>query len=145
MMLLAKAALGMGGAVALAGAYTFHEGLIRVDVDEYRAGGSHVHMWVPAAAVPMAMYLVPRETLRRACKDGHEALPAVRAMAKELGKLPDVDLVEVKDGEQHIQIRTRNGRMQVDVDAPDQSVHVRVPLSTIDDVARELEASGPGA
>jgi hypothetical protein len=36
MMLLAKAALGMGSALVLAGAYTFHEGVIRVDVDEFR-------------------------------------------------------------------------------------------------------------
>ena len=56
MMLLAKAALGVGATLALATAYTFREGVIRVDVDEYRAGGSHVHFWVPAAAVPMAMH-----------------------------------------------------------------------------------------
>ena len=54
MLFLAKAALGLGGTIVLAGAYTFHEGVIRVDVDESREGGSHVHMWVPAAAVPMA-------------------------------------------------------------------------------------------
>ena len=52
MMLLAKAALGVSGALVLAGAYTFREGVIRVDVDEYRDGGSHVHMWLPAAATP---------------------------------------------------------------------------------------------
>jgi hypothetical protein len=52
MMLLAKAALGLGGALVLAGAYTFREGVIRIDVDESRGGGSHVHMWVPATAAP---------------------------------------------------------------------------------------------
>jgi hypothetical protein len=40
MMLLAKAALGIGGTLAAAGAYTFHQGVLRIDVDEYRAGGS---------------------------------------------------------------------------------------------------------
>jgi len=52
MVLLAKAALGLGGTLVLAGAYTMREGLIRIDVDEFRSGGSHVHLWVPAAAVP---------------------------------------------------------------------------------------------
>ena len=64
MMLLAKAALTVGGALVLAGAYTMREGVIRIDVDEYRAGGSHVHMWVPAAAVPMVLHFVPTEHLR---------------------------------------------------------------------------------
>ena len=63
MMLLAKAALGLGGTLVLAGAYTFREGLIRMDVDEYRAGGSHVHMWLPAAMVPMAIHFVPKRNL----------------------------------------------------------------------------------
>src|SRR5690349_23240540 len=62
MMLLAKAALGVSGALVAAGAYTFHEGVIRVDVDEFRVGGSHVHLWVPAAMVPMAMHFVPRRS-----------------------------------------------------------------------------------
>ena len=44
MMLLAKAALGLGGTIVLAGAYTFHKGVIRVDVDEFRTGSSHVHI-----------------------------------------------------------------------------------------------------
>ncbi len=38
MILLAKAALGIGGTLFLAGAYTFREGVIRVEVDEYCAG-----------------------------------------------------------------------------------------------------------
>ena len=58
-MLIAKIALGMASTVALATVYTFREGVIRVDVDEFRDGGSHVHVWVPAAAVPMAVHLRP--------------------------------------------------------------------------------------
>src|SRR5216683_3101167 len=95
MMLLAKAALGLGGTLVLAGAYTFHEGVIRIDVDEYRSGGSHVHMWVPAAAVPMAMHFVPGEHLRRASEQAREALPVLHAIVKELKKYPDADFVEV--------------------------------------------------
>ena len=38
MIFLAKAALGFGVTIAVVGAYVFHEGVIRVDVDENRAG-----------------------------------------------------------------------------------------------------------
>ncbi len=145
MILLAKAALGVTGTLFVAGAYTFHEGVIRVDVDEYRAGGSHVHVVVPAAAVPMAMHLVPQKHLREAVEHTREALPIARAIVKELKKYPDVDLVEVVDGEQHVQIRTRNGKLQIDVEAPDEQVHLLVPLSTLEDVTRQLEVNAPGA
>ncbi len=145
MMLLAKAALGIGGTFVLAGAYTFHQGVLRVDVDESRAGGSHVHLWVPAAAVPMAMHFVPREHLRQAAQEARQFLPAAHAVLKELKKFPDADLIEVVDGEQHVQIRTHQGKLQIDVNEPGQKVHVLCPLATLDDVTRQLEASAPAA
>ena len=145
MMLLAKAALGFSGALVAMAAYTFHEGLIRVDVDEYRAGGSHVHLWVPAAVVPMGMHFVPKHHLCDAAEQAQEFLPLAHALFKELKKFPDTEFVEVKDGEQHVEIRTHGGKLQIDVDTPDENVHVLVPLSTLGDVAEQLEDSAPGA
>ncbi len=145
MMLLAKAALGIGGTLALAGAYTFHQGVIRIDVDESRVNGTHIHMWVPAAVVPMTMHFVPRHHLRDAADRAQEFLPLTHALIKELKRFPDADFVEVKDDDQHVQIRTHEGRLQIDVDAPDQNVHLLVPLSTLDDVTSQLESSAPGA
>jgi len=145
MMLLAKAALGLGGTLVLAGAYTFHEGVTRVDVDEYRSGGSHVHFWVPAAAVPIAMHFVPGEHMRHASAQAREALPILHAIVKELKKYPDADFVEVVDHDQHVRVRTLGGKLQIDVDAPDEKVHVLCPLSTIEDVTGHLEEHAPGA
>src|ERR1700694_1538649 len=145
MILLAKAALGLGGTLVLAGAYTMREGVIRVDVDEYRSGGSHVHVWVPAAAVPMAMHFVPREHMRHAVEHAREFMPTARAIVKELKRFPDADLVEVVDGEQHVQIRTHAGKLQIDVDAPGEKVHLLCPLATLDEVSRQLELNAPRA
>jgi hypothetical protein len=145
MMLLAKAALGLGGTIVLAGAYTMREGVIRVDVDEFRPGGSHVHMWVPAAAVPMAMHLVPDNHWRHTSEQAREAMPILHAVIKELKKFPDAEFVEVMDHEQHIRVRTHDGRLQIDVDTPDEKVHVLCPLSTIEDVTIQLEEHGPAA
>jgi hypothetical protein len=145
MMLLAKAALGLGGTLFLAGAYTMREGLIRIDVDEFRSGGSHVHMWVPAAAVPMAMHFVPSKHMRHASQQAREALPILHAFVKELRKYPDADFVEIDDNNQHVRMRTHGGKLQIDVDAPDEKVHVLCPLSTIEDVASQLEEHAPGA
>jgi hypothetical protein len=145
MLLLAKAALGLGGTLVLAGAYTFHEGVIRVDVDESRAGGSHIHVWVPAAAVPLAMHFAPRNHLRDAAAHAQEFLPVARAIVKELKKFPDAEFIEVVDGVQHVQIRTHEGKLQIDVDEPGQKVHVLCPLATIDDVTRQLDSNAPRA
>lgn len=145
MMLLAKAALGIGGTLAAAGAYTFHQGLLRIDVDEYRQGGSHVHMWVPAAAVPMALHLVPSKHMHRASLQAHDALPLVRAIVKELQRYPDADFIEITDHSQHVRMRTRAGKLQIDVDAPDENVHILCPLSTIEDVTSQLESHAPAA
>jgi len=145
MILLAKAALGLGSTLVLAGAYTFREGVIRIDVDEYRSGGSHVHMWLPAAAVPMAMHFVPGKQIHHASARASEALPVLHAIVKELKKYPDADFVEVVDHDQHVRMRTHGGKLQIDVDAPYEKVHVLCPLSAIEDVTSQLEEYAPGA
>jgi len=145
MMLLAKAALGLGGTIVLAGAYTMREGVIRIDVDEYRSGGSHFHMWVPAAAVPMAMHFVPSDRMRHASEQAREALPILHAIVKDLKKYPDADFVEIDDNNQHVRMRTHGGKLQIDVDSPDEKVHVLCPLSTIEDVTSQLEERAPAA
>jgi hypothetical protein len=135
----------MGSALVLAGAYTFHEGVIRVDVDEFREGGSHIHMWVPAALVPMTLHFVPKQHLREAAMHAQECTPVAHALLKELKRFPDTDFVEVKDGEQHVHIRTHAGKLQIDVEEPGENVHLLIPLSTIDDVVGQIESSAPGA
>ena len=145
MVLLAKAALGLGGTLVLAGAYTMREGVIRIDVDEFRSGGSHVHMWVPAAAIPMAMHFVPSKHIRHASERAREALPILHAFVKELKKYPDAEFVEIDDNDQHIRMRTHHGKLQIDVHAPDQKVHILCPLSAIEDVTSQLEEHAPGA
>ncbi len=144
-MLLAKMAVGLGGTLALAGVYTFREGVIRVDVDEYHANGSHVHFGVPAAAVPMAMHLTPQEYLQEAGEEVRPWLPTVLAFTKELKRLPDADLVEVRDKESHVEIRTWHGKLQIDVDDPSEKVHIVCPLETIEDVTSELVTRASGA
>lgn len=145
-MLFAKAALMLGGTVVFATAYTFHEGVMRVDVDESRgSGGEHVHVWLPAAVVPMAMHLTPRRYLERATEKSSEWLPVARQAAKELGKYPDAELVDVHDNEETVHIRTSRGKLLIDVEGDGENVHVACPLATIQDVVGQLEASAPAA
>ena len=142
-MLLAKLALGFCGTVAVAGAYTFHEGVMRVDEDHY--DGRHVHVWVPAAIVPMALHVVPSRHLEHAVAHARSWLPTLQALTKELKKYPEAELVEVEDANQHVRIRTHQGKLLIDVTEPGETVHVACPLVMMEDIARELEARSPAA
>jgi hypothetical protein len=140
-MILAKLALGLCGTVALAGAYTFHEGVMRVDEDHY--DGRHVHVWVPAAIVPVALHFVPSRHFEHALEHASPWLPTLRELTKELKRYPEADFVEVQDGRQHVHIRTHQGKLLIDVTEPGETVHVACPLVMIEDIARELEARAP--
>jgi hypothetical protein len=144
-MLMAKIALGIASTVAFATVYTFREGLIRVDVDEFREGGSHVHFWVPAAAVPVALHFAPRQHMQNAAQHVEPWMPTIRQLAKELRKYPNANFVDVVDGSDHVQIRTRAGKLQIDVEEPGDSVHIACPISTLEDVAQQLGDNIPGA
>ena len=92
MLFLAKAALGFCGALTLTGAYVFHEGVIRVDVDQNCSNGSHVHLFVPATVVPVGLRVVPFHHLERAAAQARPFLPAIRELSKELQKYPNAEL-----------------------------------------------------
>jgi hypothetical protein len=145
-MLLAKVALGVGSTLCLAGAYAFHEGVVRVDVDDHvHRGGQHVHVWLPAAVVPLAMHIMPRPYLEQGASQVGPWMPTLRALTKELAKYPDAELVTVEDSEETVHVLTRGGKLLIDVEDGDQTVHVVCPLSMMRDIADELERNAPGA
>jgi hypothetical protein len=145
MLLLGKIALGMVSTVAVATVYTFREGLITVKVDEYRDGGSHVHLWIPAAAVPMVAHFVPKNQLEHGTEQLNEWLPTIRQLTKELKKYPDAEFINVEDENEHVLIRTENGKVRIDVTGPDENVHVSVPIDTIEDLSEEFSTGRAGA
>jgi hypothetical protein len=143
-MIIAKLALGFASTIVFASVYTFREGVIRVDVDEHRVGGSHVHFWLPAAAVPMAMHFVPKHHLREACEHASEFLPLVQIVTSELRHYPNTTFVDVQNGDDHVRVATVGTNLQVDVVNSEENVHVAVPLTTVNDVALQIVDNAPG-
>jgi hypothetical protein len=138
MLILAKVGLGITGALALTAGYTLHEGMVRVSVDEHRANGDHVHLFVPAALIPVAMRLAPRDAMQDAARQAGPWLPTIESIAKELRKFPDAELVEVRDANEHVVIHTQNGKLLIDVESPNETVHVACPLATIEHISEEI-------
>jgi hypothetical protein len=145
MMLLAKVALGLGGTLVMASAYTFHEGVIRVDVDEHCAGGEHIHVWVPATIVPLALHLAPRKDMHQVAQQAAPFIPTLRALTKELEKYPDVNFVEVEEPGQYVRIQKHKGKLQIDVHDSEDNVHIVCPLVVIQDLADQLESHQPAS
>lgn len=143
--MLGKVMLGLAGTTALAGAYVAQQGAVRVSVDEHRANGRHVHLLVPAPLVPLGMKFVSEEKLRAAAAQVRLFLPTIRVASIELARLPDCDLVEVQNAYEHVKIAKRGGSLVIDVQSPQETVHVCFPLRLADRVAAQLESLGPSA
>lgn len=143
--MLGKVMLGLAGTTALAGAYLAQQGAVRVSVDEHRANGKHVHLLVPAALVPIGMSFVPEEELRAAAAQARPFLPAIRVASTELARLPDCDFIEAQDAYEHVKITKRGGSLVIDVQSPQETVHVSFPLRPAAHVAAQLESLGPSA
>lgn len=145
MILAAKLALGAVGSMVLAGVWVARDGVIRVAVDEERPGRepTHFHLVVPAALVTPALHLVPQEHLRASLKEAREWMPAAQVLCEELAKLPDTELVEVRDARDHVRVRTQDGLLIVDVDNRDEHVHVAFPLRAAWKLAREIQELAP--
>src|SRR5215468_1837065 len=139
-MILAKLALGAVGTLAFVTVYTFREGTIRVDVDEHRPGGSHVHFWVPATVVPAALHFVPDDKLQEVADRAHEALPIVKTVAEELEKYPNADFVQVDSESEHVKVSVHSGKIYIDVKDHNDDVHLAVPVATIEDVIENLNS-----
>jgi hypothetical protein len=145
MMILAKLAVGATTTLALATVYTFREGTVRVDVDEHRDGGAHVHVWAPAAVVPMALHFVPDHKLQQMCQHSEEWATLAHIAAHELQRYPNTTFVEVTDGDQHVKVSTVGTKIHVDVEGPEENVHVAVPLAMIDDVITQIKERQPAS
>jgi hypothetical protein len=149
MILAAKMALAFGGTIAAAGAYTLHDGIAQVQVDDNH--GTHVHIWAPAAIVPIAMHVVPKRELHKFPHDAQQAMPMLKMLAKELENYPNTEFVEVHDSDTHVRVRTVGSKVVVDVVDPENIVHVVCPLAMIRDVVDSLndlqedDESGPAA
>ena len=145
MLILAKAALGLSALAAAASVYVFHKGVIRVDVDERRDGGSHVHFWVPATVVSAGMHFMSRERIRQTANRVRPYLPVLREVTKELRKYPEAELVDVTSGADRVRIAMRGGKLRIDtVNEDGDVVHVSVPAEVLSDVADQLESQAPG-
>jgi hypothetical protein len=143
MIFLAKLGVGVMGTALLGAAALSSEGFIHVKVHEKKVGGTKVNLVVPAALVPATLKLVPDHHLARASQQLRLYLPVIDAAIPALEACPDGVLVEVIDEGDHVLVKKDGGALVVDVNDPDNVVHVSVPLRATQSSIHEIaEANG---
>lgn len=144
-----NALMVMVGLVLLLGLIAYSEGAVMVDVRDKAPDSDHIghRIWlpVPALAVSEGLRFVPARDLHDALRQARPWLPAIRVAARELSKTPDGVLVEVRDHNDHVVIRKEGGKVIIDVDSDQDTVHMAVPLATVRAVAERLQYSEEAA
>jgi hypothetical protein len=143
MIFLAKLGIGVLGTALVGGAALSSEGFIYVNVQEKHPGGSHVNVFVPAALVPTALHFVPKHNFAASCQEMREALPIIDAAFPALSDSPDGVLVEVRDPGEHVLVTKHGGAIVVDVNDPDETVHVSVPLIAAQSAIHQIADASP--
>ncbi len=138
--ILAAVLLVLGVAAGSAAAATYRAGLVRVSVEEKRPGGENVKVIVPGILLTTGLKLVPEAQLREGLRDARPWLPVAAAVARELRNYPDASFIEVSSGQEQVRIATRGGVLVVDVNSPEETIHVSIPLATLADLTAELNA-----
>ena len=143
MIFLAKLGIGVLGTALVGAAALSSEGFIYVNVQEKHPGGTHVNVLVPAALVPATLRFVPRHHFADSSQDLRTALPIIDAAIPALGDCPDGVLVEVIDPGEHVLVTKHGGSIVVDVNDPDETVHVSVPLRAAQSAIHQIAEATP--
>jgi hypothetical protein len=141
MILLGKVALGIAGTAIAGVGLICNEGMIEVNVVEKQPEAHHLYVLAPAALVPMAAHFVPGNRFGRASAELQPWMPTIRAALNQLREVDDVTLVDVSEPGQHLVVAKRGGSVVVDVNDPDETVHVSAPIRAISSTIEQVAAA----
>ncbi len=138
---LALLALPVGAALLLAGSLVTH-GVVTVNVNETKAGGSHLYLPVPAGLLYLGMDLLPLldhdGDLSRARREIGPWAPVAVAALQSLEDCPDAVLVDIEEKGQTVKIVKKGRSIEIQVHDPDGDVQVSLPAHLFTRVARQL-------
>ena len=121
--------------VVLIGSSVYQAGTIEVRVVEKSRDGVAIGATIPAIAVPLALRLAPAgvmdEFRSELGSDGRWAMDVARAVAEELSAIPDGVLVDVRTRTEIVTVEKRDGKIELNVDTPGETVRASVPLRAV--------------
>jgi len=141
MLLLGKIALGMTGVVFAGAGVICSEGFVQVKVIQKQADGHHINVIAPAVLGPIAAHFVPARNLDDASRQIRPYLPLIDTTLDALRQADDIVLVDVREPGEHVQVMKSGGSIVVDVDDPNETVHVSAPLRAISGTVDQLASA----
>lgn len=118
-------------------------GTLIVEVFEKGPGGDAVSIEIPGIVIPLAVNMMP-EVVIRECSDNEDlqqVFPILSAIADELKKMPDAEIVSVQQGNEFVVIEKRGSNLIIDVDNDSETVHVSIPISAVSAFCKKMEKS----
>lgn len=125
----------------LAGAAFISAGTVYVSVEEKGSDGFSISIPVPVNLASTALSFIPEEELQEIREEIGPWMPVVNAVLAELARCPDGPLVEVENDRETVSIVKQGGKLVIDVDNRDETVHLSVPIRGVEKLVRKLGGS----
>jgi hypothetical protein len=138
---LALLAVPVGATLLLAGSLVTH-GVVTVQVNETKQGGTHLYLPVPAGLLYLGMDLLPlfdRDgELSKARREIGPWAPVVAAALESIDDCPDAVLVDVQERGETVKIVKQGRSIEIQVHGNDGDVHVSLPAHLFTRIARQV-------
>jgi hypothetical protein len=117
--------------------YAFQTGIAVINVHD-KVHGKRVFVPVPVGLMNLGLNMIPGEMLSQVRNDLGPHKKVVQSLAKELENIPDTDFVEVQGKDEHILVSKSGGNLIIDVQTPDETVYVSVPIRSTGNIVSKL-------
>ncbi len=129
--MLMKLALGglvlSVGVIGAAGFAVQQTGIAYVEIED-RNEGFRLSLPVPLILADAALAVVPDQDLTEAREELRDLEPLLRGLFVGLDEVPDATFVDVESASEHVRVAKEDGDIIVDVESPNESVYVSVPI-----------------
>lgn len=117
--------------------YAFQTGIAVINVHD-KVHGKRVFVPVPVGLMNLGLNMIPGEMLSQVRNDLGPHKKVVQSLAKELENIPDTDFVEVQGKDEHILVSKSGGNLIIDVQTPDETVYVSVPIRSTGNIVSKV-------
>lgn len=128
--MLKIAAIGIAGMMTLScmvGFYAIQSGIAVIDFRD-KIEGKHVFVPIPVGLVNHGINMFPGHVLQQVRGDIGPHHRIIQQLSSELENLPDTDFVEIQKANERMLISKSGRNLIINVDTPEESIYVRVPI-----------------
>jgi hypothetical protein len=133
-------AIGIAGMMTLScmvGFYAIQSGIAVIDFRD-KVEGKHVFVPVPVGLVNHGINMLPGHMLQQVRGDIGPHNRIIQQLATELENIPDTDFVEIQKANERVLISKSGRNLIIDVDTPEESIYVRVPIRSTSSLIAKL-------